>query len=260
MIRRIFPALLVAVVLALPLTLSAADGSLKIKFKFDGKAPTPAKLKIDKDVEFCGPKMLTDESVKVGADGGLQNVVMFMYVAPGKKAPESAAATAALAKEVKVDNMGCRYEPRITLLHTSQSLVIGNPDPIGHNSKGDLFANPSFNDLIPAGGSVTKKFPKTERGPMPLACNIHPWMSGFLLIRDNPFFGVSNDKGELTIKNVPEGKHTFVIWQEKAGFVTKGVQGGKTSEWKTGRIEVTVKGDTDLGEFTVSPEVLKLAK
>lgn len=255
MIRR-FVALLVIALAATPAVVSAADGSLKVKFKLGGAAPTPAKLKIDKDGEFCGPKMLVDESIKVGPGGELQNIVMFMYVTPGKKAPVSAAAVAALAKEVKVDNLGCRYEPRVTLVHTSQTLIIGNPDPIGHNSKGDTFANPAFNELIPAGGSTKKTFAKTESRPMPLACNIHPWMSGWLLIRDNPYFGSSNDKGELTIKNIPEGKHTFVVWQEKAGFVVKGTQGAKTSEWKNGRMEVEVKGDTDLGEFTIPLDVI----
>jgi hypothetical protein len=254
MIRR---ACLFLAILALPMAASAADGSLKVKFKVGGMAPPPTKLVIDKDADFCGPKMLVDESLKVGPGGELQNIVMWMYVAPGKKAPAGAAAVAALAKEVKVDNLGCRYEPRVTLVHTSQTLIIGNPDPIGHNSKGDTFANPAFNELIPAGGSTKKTFAKTESRPMPLACNIHPWMSGWLLVRDNPFFGSSNDKGELTIKNIPEGKHTFVIWQERAGFVTKGTQGAKASEWKSGRIEVDVKGDVDLGEFTIPLDVLK---
>ena len=253
MFRRIV-ALIAIVALATPLF--AADGSLKAKFKLTGMAPTPARLKIDKDVDFCGPKMLVDESIKVGASGELQNIVMWMYLAPGKKAPESAAATAALAKEVKVDNLGCRYEPRITLLHTSQTLIIGNPDPIGHNSKGDTFANPAFNELIPAGGATKKTFNKTETRPMPLACNIHPWMSGWILIRDNPYFGSSDAKGELSIKNIPEGKHTFVIWQEKAGFITKGKLKGKDTEWKLGRIEVDVKGDVDLGEISVPVEVI----
>ena len=253
MTRRLFTLLAIA---ALATPALAADGSLKLKFKLGGTPPTPAKLKIDKDVDFCGPKMLVDESIKVGASGELQNVVMWMYVAPGKKAPESTGAIAALAKEVKVDNAACRYEPRVTLLHTSQTLVIGNPDPIGHNSKGDTFANPAFNELIPAGGATKKTFNKTESRPMPLACNIHPWMSGWILIRDNPYFGVSDDKGVLTIKNVPEGKHTFVVWQEKAGFVTKATQGAKASEWKNGRMEVEVKGETDLGEFTVPLEVI----
>ncbi len=259
MIRPLTCSLLLAA-LALPLSGFAADGSLKIKFTLEGKAPTPAKLNVDKDKEFCGPKMLVDESIKIGAGNAIQNIVMYMYVAPMKKAPESAAAMAALAKEVKVDNMGCRYEPRITLLHTSQTLIIGNPDPIGHNTNGNTFANPAFNELIPAGGSQKKTLTKNETRPMPLSCNIHSWMGGWILIRDNPYFGVSDKNGDLTIANIPEGTHTFVVWQEKAGFVVKGNQKGKTSEWKLGRMEVKVAGVTELGEFTIPLDVLDKPK
>lgn len=235
-----------------PTITSAADGSLKIKFKIDGDAPKPAKLTITKDAGFCGPKMLVDESIKVGKDGGVQNIIVYMYVAPGKKAPESAAALAALPKEVKMDNLGCRFEPRVVAFHTSQKLVIGNPDPIGHNTKGDLFSNGSFNELIPAGGTLNKTFSKNENRPMPVACSIHPWMNGYVLIRDNPYFGVSGADGVVTIPNIPEGKHTFTVWQEKVGFVTKGKQGGKEAAWKLGRVDVDIKGDTDLGEFAIT--------
>lgn len=248
---RMFAIAALAAALLLPSLASAADGSIKLKFKLDGAAPMPAKLKIDKDAAFCGPKGLVDESIKVGKDGALQNVVVYMYVAPGKKAPQSAAALAALPKEVKMDNLGCRFEPRVVAFHTSQKLVVGNPDPIGHNTKGDLFSNGSFNELIPAGGVLSKSFAKGENRPMPVSCSIHPWMNGYILIRDNPYFGVSDENGVVTIANVPEGKHTFTIWQEKVGFVTKGKQGGKDVAWKLGRMEVNVKGDTDLGEFAL---------
>ncbi|QDU31629.1 hypothetical protein ETAA8_67890 [Anatilimnocola aggregata] len=250
-----FAAIVAAILL--PTFALAADGSIKIKFKLDGEAPKPAKLTIDKDPAFCGPKMLVDESIKVGKDNALQNVVMYLYLAPGTKAPESAAALAALPKEVTVDNLGCRYEPRVTAMCTTQTLILGNPDPIGHNVKGDFFSNPSFNDLIPAGGSTKKTFAKNENRPMPLACAIHSWMGGYLLVRDNPYFGVSNAEGVLTIPNVPEGKRTFTIWQEKAGFVTKGIQGGKETAWKLGRMEVDVKGAMDLGEFAIPLSLLK---
>lgn len=250
MSRTIF-SLAAAAALLLPSLVSAADGSIKIKFVLDGKAPTPAKLTISKDPEFCGPKMLVDESLKVGKEGGIQNIAMYLYLAPGTKAPESKAAVEALGKEVKIDNQGCRFEPRVLALHTSQKLVIGNPDPVGHNTKADLFANGSFNDLIPAGGKLEKSFAKTESRPMPVSCSIHPWMNGYLLIRDNPYFGVSDENGVITIKNVPEGKRTFTIWQEKAGFIQKAKQKGKDVAWKSGRIEIDVKGETDLGEFLV---------
>lgn len=241
---------LVCVGFLLPAITSAADGTLKIRFKYDGEPPKRAPIAGVPAV--CGPLGLTDESLVVGPQGELRNVTMWMYTTPMNKAPENPAALKALAKEVKVDNKACRYEPRITLLHTSQTLVVGNPDPIGHNTKGDLFANPSFNELIPAGGSVTlKPFLKTEKRPMPLGCAIHPWMNAWLLIQDHPYFGASDAQGTLTISHIPEGKYTFVLWHEKPGFIKQGKQNGKLSEWKNGRIEVTIAGDTDLGEFLV---------
>jgi hypothetical protein len=258
--NRLFRSLFTVVAagaLFIPAAAFAADGSIKIKFTLDGKAPAPAKIIPDKDVAFCGPKMLVNESLKIGKDGGIQNVAMYLYLAPGTKAPESSAAVAALSKEVKLDNLGCRFEPRVVAMHTSQTLIVGNPDPVGHNTKCDLFANSSFNDLIPAGGSLKKTFTKTESRPMPVACSIHNWMGGYVLIRDNPFFGVSDENGVIEIKNVPEGKRTFTIWQEKAGFVPKAKQKGKEVMWKSGRIEVDVKGATDLGEFQVPLSVFE---
>jgi hypothetical protein len=233
----------------------AAEGSLQIKFTLDGQAPKPAALPVG-GVAFCGPKMVVDESLVVGPKNEIQNIVVWMLTTKDIKAPESEPAMKALAKEAKVDNLGCRYEPRITLLHTSQQLVVGNPDPIGHNTKGDLFANPPFNELIPAGASANFKFGKTESRPMPLSCAIHPWMGGYLLIRDNPFFGVSNAQGVLTIPHIPGGKYTFVIWHEKCGYVPRATLGGKTQEWKTGRMEATIAGDTDLGEIKIPLKVL----
>ena len=116
---------------------------------------------------------------------------------------------------------------------------------------GVLFANAAFDELIPAGGKVSIVLPKEESRPQPVGCHIHPWMSACLLIRDNPYFGVSNDKGELTIPHIPEGKHTFVVWQEKKGLVDRGSQDGKRFDWKRGRMEVTIAGDTDLGTFEI---------
>ena len=137
-------------------------------------------------------------------------------------------------------------------MHTSRRLVIGNPDPIGHNFKGDLFANPSFNELIPSGGSAKiKLFTKSESRPMPLACNIHPWMSGYLLVKDHPYFGVSDVIGDLKIEHIPEGTYTFVVWHERGGFVQKVTQKGTDVEWKKGQVSVEIAGETNLGEFVV---------
>ncbi len=152
-----------------------------------------------------------------------------------------------------IDNKDCRFEPHIALMHTSQTLVAANGDLFGHNIKGDLFYNPSFNELIPTGEKVSFNFKKTEKRPMPVACTIHSWMNGWVLIQNHPYFGISNSKGTLTIPHIPDGIYTFVMWHEKGGFIKQGRQNKKVTEWKSGRIDVTIAGDTNLGEFLVKP-------
>lgn len=252
--KRFFSLSLVVALLATAGSAVAQDwGNVKIKFSYEDKDFAAKKLVPDKDVAFCGPKMLKDESLVVGKDGGLQNVVVYLLPAVGKKVPVHPDYEKTATGEVKVDNIGCRYEPHVAVIRTTQKLVLGNPDPIGHNVKGDLFNNGSFNELIPAKGELKKNpFAKAETQPSPLTCSIHGWMNGWLLVKDDPYAGVSNEAGEVVISNVPAGTWNFVVWQEKAGYVDKVKQGSKEVEWKRGRMSVTVKkGENDLGSFVV---------
>ena len=220
-------------------------GNLKAKFVLDGPAPTPAKLKIDKDVEFCGKFGLVDETTKVGKNGELADVVVYLQKKPAQIHPDF---EAGLKEEVKIDNAKCRFDGHVTFVRTGQKLIIGNSDPMGHNTKADFFNNQSFNDLIPAKGSITKVFQKAESTPSQISCSIHPWMSGRLLILDHPYAAVSNEKGELEIKNLPVGKHTFTVWHEPK-FVTN--LGGKALK-RGGKWDVEIKkGDNDLGTLKV---------
>lgn len=220
-------------------------GNLKAKFVLDGTAPTPAKLKVDKDVEYCGKFGLLDESTKVGKNGELADVVVYLSKKPAQIHPDY---DALLKEEVKIDNAKCRFAGHVTFIRTGQKLVIGNSDPMGHNTKADFFNNQSFNDLIPAKGSVTKVFQKAEATPSQISCSIHPWMSARLLILDHPYAAISNEKGELEIKNLPVGKHTFTVWHEPK-FVTN--LGGKALK-RGGKWDVEIKaGDNDLGVLKV---------
>jgi len=115
--------------------------------------------------------------------------------------------------------------------------------------------NYGFSELIPAGGTVKRKFTKEDRSPSAVACNIHPWESGWLLIRDNPYMAVSSNHGKLQIKNLPVGTHTFVLWHELAGFIKEAKRKGVAQEFKSGRVTVEIKpGDNDLGEFVIKPK------
>ena len=252
-----------AVALAVPSVSQAQEwGNLKAKFILDGKGPTAEKLKVDKDVEVCGKHKLVDETYKINAEtGAIQNVVIYLSPKPGTTKPKIHPDYEKAAAEVVLDNHNCHFEPHIVTIRTTQKLVIKNSDPVSHNTKADFFENTSFNDLIPVKGSIIKSFAKPESAFMPLSCSIHPWMGAKILIRDDPYAAVSNDKGELTIANLPAGKWTFTIWHEGCGFVTSGTRSGKAEKWLKGKIDFEIKkGDNNLGEFKIPVDVLKKPK
>jgi hypothetical protein len=235
-------------------TASAAEwGSIKGRLIVKGTVPAPAKITPTKDVAVCGKHPLVDESVVVGKGGELANV--FVYSREKKLAVHPDYAKLADEK-VEMDNKFCRYSPHCAVVTTSQKLVLKNTDTVAHNVKGDPFKNGSFNILIPPNGDVEKEFTLGETLPATVGCNIHPWMSGYLLIRTDPYMAVTAADGTFEIKNLPVGEVEFQLWQEKAGYLDGAQVQGKSV--KKGRFKVKVKpGVIDLGDIVVDAKLLK---
>ncbi len=234
-----------------------AWGTLKGRFIYDGDPPQQEKLNVTKDVEVCTKDHPLNESLVVGPDGGLANVVVYIRPARGKAIKIHPDYKTDAADKVELNNLHCRFAGHITLLQTDQTLVIGNEDPVGHNTKADFFkaSSYSFNQQIPAGGSYEVQISRAEGRPVPVQCNIHPWMIGYLLVRDDPYMAVSAEDGTFTIKNIPVGEHEFQFWQEKSGYLKDvSFQGGKTD--RRGRADLKISsGDNDLGDLSVSPKL-----
>jgi hypothetical protein len=233
-------------------------GDLSARLVYDGPAPKPAPVQITKDADFCGKCNVVDESVVVNPENrGLANVIAWVYVSRGEEGPPVHPALAnPVAESVLLDNNKCRFDPHVLLMRTSQTLIMGNSDEIGHNCKIDTYVNPPINVTIPAGGKVEHRLPEDEARPARVSCSIHPWMSGWLLVKDHPYMGVSDKDGKLLIKSLPAGTWTFQFWQEQAGYLSDVTIDGKATQWKRGRPEITIKpGLNDLGEIRLAPAV-----
>jgi len=243
--------------LALPVAARAQQwGDLEGTFVYRGTPPAPTKIVPEKDPQFCGQHPLVEEKIVVNKEnGGLANVVVYLFTSPGAKVAIHPDYEKAAKTELVIDNQKCRFEPHVSAIRTGQPLALTNTDPIGHNTKADFFSNNPFNDLIPAGGKITKTFTSAEAAPAPLSCNIHPWMRAYLLVRDNPYFAVSDKDGKFTIKNLPAGDHTFVVWHE-TGYLSSVSVDGKATTWARGRAKVTIKaGKNSLGKVEATPVV-----
>ena len=229
-------------------------GVLTARFVYEGTPPKPPAVKITADKEFCCKFNVVDESLVVNEqNGGIANVMVFLVVdRNAKKPPIHASYTAKEDAEVRLDNDKCRYAPHVVVLRTSQTLVIGNRDAISHNTNFTTFLNPECNVLVPPGSEHKLMLKKEERRPLKVACNIHSWMSAWVVVTESPYAGVSDENGRLEIKNLPVGEWTFQAYHEKSGFVREVTQGGSPTKWNRGRLTAAVKpGQNDLGEIRI---------
>jgi plastocyanin len=237
--------------------LTAAEwGSLKGKFVVDGTVGEPPAINANKDPETCAKHPLVDEMVVVGEGGGLANAVIFIYSRKEIEAHPDYGDTKS-AEPAVLDNKACRFEPHIVVVRAGQTLDVKNSDPIGHNTNVAFIQNPAFNQLIAGSGSVALTPAKAEPLPAAVACNIHPWMKGYVVVQQHPYMAVSNDKGEFEIKNIPVGTHEFVFWHEGKGFMKNmTLKGGKTNAKGRAKLKIAAGETLDLGEIKIPAAAL----
>lgn len=252
-----------------PLALTSAQGedapagnwgTLRGRFVYDGEPPKPDPIVPTKDPEFCGQHNLVDESLVVNDERQLKNVFVYVYVPRGQSLDVHEGYSESADDEVVLDNEDCRFEPHCITLRLSQTLSVQSTDTaehsIGHNTNLASRQEP-FNDTVPATG-MDKSFKVAQSYPLPIKCNIHPWMSAHILIREDPYMALSADDGSFEIANIPAGEHEFVFWHERPGTlrdVTLG--GGKTDRRGRMKIEIPAGQVVDLGEIAVPAALLK---
>lgn len=127
------------------------------------------------------------------------------------------------------DQVGCVYKPHVLGIMVGQELEILNSDPTLHNVHSLSKANTSFNQAMPMKGmKLTKKFDKVET--FKVKCEVHPWMGAYIGVFNHPYFAVTDDNGNYTIKGLPAGEYTIETWHEKYGTQTMKVSVGATDK------------------------------
>jgi hypothetical protein len=199
-----------------------------------------------KDPEICA-KDAPIKSKELVVDPKTKGVSYgFIYlVRPKGNSADAAKALVKETPEVVLDQKNCEFLPYSTAMHQDQKLVVKSSDPVNHNVRFAAFNN-NFNQVLAPNGQMELKL-VPERRPIVLACDIHPWMKGYLMVFDHPFFAVTGKDGSFEIKGVPAGSQNLVGWQETVGYVTSGGARGMAVDVKPG-------GVTDVGEIVLKPK------
>jgi plastocyanin len=194
-------------------------GTISGTVKFAGTAPVPKKLEVSKDKEACkGAK--TDQSLVVSGGNLVNAVVSITDIKTGKKID---------AKKVTLDQKECEYHPHVLAFPVGTTVEINNPDGILHNIHSYSKVNPPFNMAQPKFKKTLEvKIEKPEA--ISVKCDVHGWMSGWLVATENPYVAVTDNSGSFKLTDVPAGTYNVEVWHETLG---------KTSQ----KVTVPAKGD-----------------
>ena len=157
--------------------------------------------------------------------------VVYVDTIPGKTFP-------APEKHFLMDQKGLMFQPHILAVPLGATVDFLNSDAVAHNVfwpsiGGDKKATHNLGTW-PKGDKKSWKF--DHAGAAPLFCNVHPEMSGAVVVSPTPYYAETDKSGSYKIENVPDGQYTVVAWGE-------GVKEAKKP--------VTVKGDTT-ADFTLT--------
>jgi len=67
---------------------------------------------------------------------------------------------------------------------------------------------------------------------IPVKCNVHPWMHGYLVVLATSHYAGTDEAGRFTLAGLAPGKYTLTAWHEQFGSQTQEVTIGG-SETKT---------------------------
>jgi plastocyanin len=156
--------------------------------------------------------------------GPMGESVVYVEAPAGKTFP-------APTEQPVMDQKGLMFQPHIIVVQQGTTVQFLNSDSVAHNV---FWISVSGNKKL---GHNLGTWPKGEKRPfkfdnpgaVPLLCNVHPEMSGYVVVTPTPYYALSDKSGEYKIENVPDGSYTVTAWHEGAKNQSK---------------PVTVAGDT----------------
>ena len=158
---------------------------------------------------------------KVGVQGikTPANIAVYVDAIPDKKFD-------APAQHVVVDQKKMEFIPHVVVVLQGTTVDFTNSDAVGHNVYWpSISGNKKLTHNLGTWPKGEKKsFQFNDLGTAPLLCNVHPEMSGYVVVVATPYFAVTDKDGNYEIKNVPAGKYTVKTWSEDGKPTTQAVE------------------------------------
>jgi len=158
---------------------------------------------------LAGATLLHAGSITGKVAGGKGPSVVYIDAIPGKTFPPP-------AQKMTMDQKALLFQPHVLVVPLGATVEFKNSDKVQHNI---FWPSISGNKKMghnmgtwPSGESRNYKF--DTPGVVPLLCNVHPEMSAYVVVSPTPYSAMTDDSGNYTLADVPDGSYTVVAWHE----------------------------------------------
>ena len=221
----------------------AFAGNITGTVTYEGDAPARVALTATKDQHCVDAVTGTkSEALVISKGKGIKNVVLYARVRGAEVTlPE---------KNPVMDQVGCAYYPHVLAVPVGATVDLTSSDPVAHNVHSHAQKNKPVNIQIPKPGVVIP-YEITKAEQIKFTCDIHAWMTGYIVAVPSNYVAVTGDKdaegkwlgsdayeksedtGQYTLENVPAGRARVIAWHEELGTANK-------------TVEVTADGDVNV--------------
>jgi heme/copper-type cytochrome/quinol oxidase subunit 2 len=148
-----------------------------------------------------------------------ENIAVYIDAIPDRTFPPP-------APHALIDQRKMTFVPHVMVVPKGTTVDFLNSDSVGHNVYWpSISGNKKLAQNLGTWPQGQKKsFTFTELGAAALLCNVHPEMSGYVVVVPTPYFAVTDKEGRFVIKDVPPGKYTLKTWSEEGKPVTQAVE------------------------------------
>jgi plastocyanin len=118
------------------------------------------------------------------------------------------------AQTAIMDQIQEQFVPQVLAIRVGTQIRFPNHDQIHHHvysfSKTKQFELPLYK------GEETEPVLFDKPGVVKVGCNIHDWMSGIILVVPTPYYAMTDESGQFTLSDLPDGTYALASWHERS--------------------------------------------
>ncbi len=181
-------------------------GTIRGNVRWRGDRPETPSIPVETHREACGESQ-PSRALRISARGGVADVVVSIDARRG-------AALAEPAEAPVVDNVGCRFEPHVSVVGAGWPLIFRNSDEVLHNVHGYAGDDTVVDLGLPDRGSEAPRALDAP-GVYRFVCDAgHGWQQAWVHAFEHPYFAKTDEDGRFVLSAVPPGQYTLRLWHE----------------------------------------------